>query len=926
MQQGPLHELLTITLIAQAVSGLALSYLSPPPFFACGTPACPAISTGNPHPFLRTPAVADSMRLTLARFRRPGALPALLAVLVLALGGLVQPAGAQQLPAAPTGDVREFPFAGTTQSIRIRGREGFVSSGDIAYGVGRTTVTYGEMSISADRMSINLITESIEAEGNVVFQTPREEIRGSRATYDFRRHIGTAWDIEGVSKGIFFRAEWDEEQHGPSFRRVSEDEAVFRGASYTASGFPVPTWKVVAEEIILIPGDRVFLRNAVLWIRGIPVLWLPVYTRSLEERSPWSFEAGYRSRYGGYTRIGYQLDHESLVPDWEEPGKYRTRTSGRLGVRVDLFTQGAVGVGMDYRYKIDFERHIGSLDLYGVRDTVRDVEGEGTDNRYFYRHRHNTMLGRTIFQLNADWMSDPDVYYDFGDPFRGGGVRRGRLPERRMRAAFTYLEQDWLARISAEIKDRITLARYQDYSEIQDDNLNYDPDPDFLTVNDIDPDGISRHRYGRVSEKLEGRVATRLLPLFSTPLYWNVEANAFNNLDAGFNERSRDDDERLYGGDLYGSLSHRTRLSPDNRFTWLNTVGAGVGAYERTSDRIVPSPRTVSAPGVSTAPLTFPDRETAVLGGGHSVSYGDVDPVYVWADYVSRLNARFTENLSGYVKYTHRRGTKDSAGAFYEETGRIEAFEDVYNFPIEKQWIEAMLEYSPLFPSITTHLAGGYNLQSDSDIFANERLWYLGGGAEYENDPGEVRIATSAFWEGRQARDRHNPMDFRYSELATHFSIEYLPRHGRFWMGFDVDGTIPLEDDPAPQPARRRARFDEDRSDVSFRPRIGRQFGPKYDVEVFVDYNTRLDDFKEGGVLVKRDIYDADVLVFAGFRSTTFRDRDRDDDTSRSTPDSRKELDFRVGVKFKAPEEAAGLSAASLVTMRDERRDAIFVE
>ncbi|MBI5155525.1 LPS-assembly protein LptD [Candidatus Poribacteria bacterium] len=826
----------------------------------------------------------------------------------------------------------ELPFAESLdfgeagELARIESTERLFTVEDVAYGVGRTTIAFRDLTISADRMIIDLVSQDVQAEGDVLFLGPKEEVRASSARYNFRRHEGVAFDAEGRYKTLFFRAAWDEEKNGPSFRRISEDETLFRGATYTTCNFPVPHYFIAASEILILIDNRVFLRDAVLHVRGVPVFYWPFYTRAFDGASPWSWEFGYKSNYGGYARVGYELTHESKVPDWNDPKKYRTRTSGVMGLNADAFTGGAAGAGLTYRYRADFEKHIGEMNLYGIRDNVRDVESEDAPDRWIYRHKHNSMFGKTIMQFNADWVSDPDIYYDLLDSFSDEDF--GRRSERRVRAAMTYLEEDWIARISAEMKDRVTLPTYVDATEPNADDLLYDPDPDFTKDNGNDSNGIDRDRYGRVSEKLEGRVASRLLPLAGAPLYWRVEANAFDNLDAGFNELSQQDDERIYGSDTYGSLSHRTKLDGQGRFTWLNTVGAGVGYYSRTSDDLVPSGKLgPGSPAATVGSVSFKDQDSVFLGGsGRSVSYGDVDPLYVWADYTSRLNARFTDTLSGFLKYTYRQGTGDSAGGFFEETGRTEAFEDIYDFPVASHWVEGFLEYALLYPNTTTYLAAGHNLQSDSDIFANEKIRYAGTGARYANNTGEFTLDSFVGIEDRQVRDRKDPSEFERSELNGNVTARYMPRHGRYWGEMKVSGTKALDDDPVAQAARKRARFDEDATDISIEPLIGKQFGPKYAVELTAEYNTRYDDIKSAGVIIKRDLHDAELMLFGGMKRNSFRGRDNNDSGSNNDPEGQTELDFRVSLKVKQPREKAKLGAVSIKTLKDREKDSRIIE
>lgn len=832
------------------------------------------------------------------------------------------PATAQQ-----TGE-QALPFGAPGQTIRILPTERLFTVENIVYSDGRTTVTYGDLEVTADRMVIDLVVSEVQLEGNVVFVKDDDTIRASAGYYNFRRQEGVVFDAEGEYGGLFFRTISDEDAEGASFRRLNEDQAIFRGASYTACGFPVPHYYVKASEIVVVLDERIFMKNAVLVVQEIPVLYWPLFTTRLGEASPWSVELGFQSRYGGYVRVGYQYKYETLTPDWDDPTKYRQRSYGNIALRSDLFTGGAVGAGMNWRYNHDFQRHIGELDIYGIRDSVRQIDSgpgrdegsEGSHTRYIYRHRHNSIYGKTILQLNADWMSDPDVYDDTQDPFTRQD-RRGFVPERRLRAAVTYVERDWVARLSGEIKERITLSRYQDFTEPFADDLLFDPDPDFTTRNDRTTDGVSSRRYGRVSQKLEGRVATRMLPVLNLPLYVRGEANVFRNLDAGFNEKTREDDATFYGADFYGSATNRMRLDRNGRFTWINTVGAGVGYYHRDTDRLVPKngPATIDS-------LRIQDDETIFLGaGGRRLDYGNVNPLFLWADYTSRLSARFTDSLSGWLQYSYRNGTKDGVGTFYEFAGRREAFEDIYNFPIEQHWVEAFLDYALMYPNVRAFVGAGRNLQSTSDIAAGEQRWYATTGGAWVSDSGEYSVDGRLTIDGRQIRDRRDPNDYERRNLSGALVARYIPRHGRYWGSLAVEGSKPLRKDPITAANRLRARFDENDTDISITPTIGREFGPKYDVEVFAEYNTRIGTLREAGVTIIRDLHDADLSLFTGIVNNTRRDRDRDDDTDRDYLDTETEFEFRVGLKFKQPSEEGRLGAVSITTMRDRERQASFV-
>jgi hypothetical protein len=884
----------------------------------------------------------------------------LLQIPVLILLGLLT---ATALPAQDANDPSDesanlgglFPSVGGGETFRILGPIRTVENR--AYTDQRTTLLIGDLTVEADRMVIDFVTLEVLAEGDVLVKEGEDlQLRASRIEYDRRSMQGMAYDANGRTGDLFFFASPNEEEGRPTFRRVNADQTTFRGVRLTANSFPKPMWYIHSSEAVLVENERFSLRNPVLYIRGLPVFWLPYYSRSFDQGSPWNFETGFISEYGAYTRIRYQLSHRSTVPGWFDPTKTRTRSFGVLGIRSDLFTSGTIGIATDYRYSLNFEQHIGELSLYGVRDTQREeiaVDGGESDegeDRWFYRHKHNSMFGRTIWQLNVDWMSDADIYYDLYDPFTLDETR-GRRPERGYEVAGSYVQRNWLARASARFRERLSRDRLTDFTDPRDDDLDYDADVDFLDGEDADGDGISEDRFGKVTERFQGTLATNMMTVGRSPFYWQGRANVFQATDAGFNQNNENDDVDFTGFDAYNSISNLIRLDPRGRVTWLNTVGIGAGNYDRDSTDLVASgsdfPTRLTDEEIdelearveaeeegaeeelneATRGAKFLSPSEVYLGQSDRLAnYDDVDSQMVWADYVSRLSARFSNDLAGYLQYTYRRTTDDGPDQFYRRIGRVEAFEDIYNFPTNSHWIETALNYFPVVPFLETSWLTGYNLDTGEDEYANDRKWYTGITNEFTNATEEFNTFLDFFLENRQIRDPEDPDAFEQSVINATTGFKYIPIHQRWWTGLDISGQIPLDEDPVDADNRERQRFDENETDVNIRPLFGRQFGPKYRVEAFVEYNTRISDIRSAGVTIVRDLVDADLLLFLGVRNNN-NDFD-DDDTDSSTAENDFEPQFRVSLALKVGGgEAQNFGDATQIgTLIEPRRLPSYVE
>src|SRR5690606_24430752 len=152
-------------------------------------------------------------------------------------------------------------------------------------------------------------------------------------------------------------------------------------------------------------------------------------------------------------------------------------------------------------------------------------------------------------------------------------------------------------------------------------------------------------------------------------------------------------------------------------------------------------------------------------------------------------------------------------------------------FPTNSHWIEGELNYNPLVPMIASSLVGGYNIDTGEDRYANDRLWYVGLENEYSDARDEFRAFFDLFLENHQLRDPSDPNAFEQTIINGYTSLQYVPVHQRWWLGLDISGYYNLDEDPIESENRERRRLDENEPDVSIRPLVGRQLGPKYRTE-----------------------------------------------------------------------------------------------
>ena len=838
--------------------------------------------------------------------------------------------------------------------LRLRALEGFLdldSEEEILYSPGRTQIFYRNFFLEADRVILDNRLNEVQAEGNVILRIQTDDFGEDEIFADSMRYNFDEGDARAP----------------PPFQQVSAEESLYRDTEITTCEFKKPHFHVKAKEIIIFAHDRLFLRGATFYVGDLPVFYLPFFSRSMREASPWFVKFGAGSRTGARIRIGYQYEHESLEPRFDDEDTLETRSRGQAQVFADYLSKRGFGGGVRYKYEFDYQRHTGELEAYGLRDRDRkvgeatadidpDEDKEGTRWQLVWKHRSNLLPGRSpagddsyvqypdlYLTVDIDTLSDPEVYLDILDQFVDGEFERERLIERRGRAGITYLQEAYVARIMVEFKDRIGIDRFGNFSDAADNNLDFDFDPGAV-LKDSGANSIARSRWGRVTERLpEITLATRYLPIRNWPLYLLSEVRAYNNLDKGINIVDDKDDARVRGVEIYNQLMWQYRLS--QRFTLLSKLGLGLGYASRSNndlginaeDLASVDPATAGAllgadlrylRGIGSGPfyreseslvghrpgLIFVDEDTFLVGD-EEFSLDDIKNFYIWTDAEVRLNARFSDALTGFLRWRFRETTDDFIGDFYARIGDVTSREDLFDYRLREHWIEGNLTYQLLHPALVLYANAGANLKSNSDLFPNEDLGYWNVGTRWSN---RRRTLTASASFGRFEKQFFHPGDPRAGEQTFTFfdgRVDYSPIHGRWYTRLRFNTR---------EVSGETAEFDDD-GDFSFfseedsRTRVtwiyGRELGPKWNAEVRLRWDDRVEGLREISWLLERDMHDALAVVRVRSRRDIFRADNRKDNPT--------ELDVSFGLKLKLPDQEVAFGADEISTLRRRQRQPV---
>ncbi|MEO5895963.1 MAG: putative LPS assembly protein LptD [Vicinamibacterales bacterium] len=205
-----------------------------------------------------------------------------------------------------------------------------------------------DMQLFADTVDLYRKEGRVTAEGHVTFVSGANRIAAERMEFDTRTKMGTFYVASGTSvmrpgtpgetaggqePYAYF---WGDELHkiGPKKYRI------VRGG-FTACVQPTPRWEVSSGTLTLEVDDHVLLKNAVFRVKGVPLLYMPIFYYPMQEDDR---STGFvMPTYGTGTIAGQKISNAFF---WAI-GRSHDATFVH-----DWFTKTGQGIGAEYRYQL----------------------------------------------------------------------------------------------------------------------------------------------------------------------------------------------------------------------------------------------------------------------------------------------------------------------------------------------------------------------------------------------------------------------------------------------------------------------------------------------------------------------------------------------------------------------------------------------
>lgn len=263
-----------------------------------------------------------------------------------------------------------------------------------------------DMQLFATRVELFRKESRVVATGDVTFVSGQSRISADRLEYDTSSKTGTFYNASGITvirdkaepqlegsqePNAFF---WGDELHKLGPKKFE----IVRGG-FTACVQPTPRWDVSSGRITLNLDDYALLRNSIFRVKGVPLMYLPVFYYPIQEDDR---ATGFLMPiYGTATQKGQSLTNQFF---WAI-GRSHDATFSH-----DWFSKAGQGFGGEYQYVLAPGSR-GNARVYMLNE--REITAEQASDTLPVRpgSRSYTVNGSLSQQLPRGWRAQGSANY-----------------------------------------------------------------------------------------------------------------------------------------------------------------------------------------------------------------------------------------------------------------------------------------------------------------------------------------------------------------------------------------------------------------------------------------------------------------------------------------------------------------------------------
>jgi LPS-assembly protein len=293
---------------------------------------------------------------------------------------------------------------------------------------GQVEMEKDDLRFFADVVDYYTDSGRLEARGNVVFVSSDSRIAADSVEFDtrsrtgaFRNAAGSASLGDRVEKSMFGTQEPDAYFYGETLEKLGPAKYRISRGGFTTCVQPTPRWEIVSTSATVTLDEYAILRNSVLRVKGVPLVYLPVIYYPIQEDDR---ATGFLiPTYGASTVRGQSISNAFF---WAI-GRSQDATFFH-----DWFSKTGQGLGAEYRYILS-PGSDGHARTYWLTEDATSYAGSGgtveVPARRSYEIRAYSQQALPFnmrARVNVDYFSDVTVQQTYNSNLYDA-TRRQRL-------------------------------------------------------------------------------------------------------------------------------------------------------------------------------------------------------------------------------------------------------------------------------------------------------------------------------------------------------------------------------------------------------------------------------------------------------------------------------------------------------------------
>jgi LPS-assembly protein len=263
---------------------------------------------------------------------------------------------------------------------------------------GNAAIEYQDVEITASRITYNLKTNDVEAQGNVIVDRGPNRLSADRVIFNLDSKTGTFFNARAsLEPSIHFS--------GEVLEKINDDTYRITNGMFTSCDIDNPEWSFRLASGVIRMEDYARLKNLSFRAGKIPLLWTPyIVWPTHEDRARGLLipKFGSSEIYGTLIGLRYFIPYK----EWAD-----------ATIIGEAYSEGYYGLGTDVRYTPS-ENTAGRLQAYGVRDPF--AEENGSDEfkwKYSYQHTQDNLPGGFRGVIDIRDLSDIEFFRQFEREF-----------------------------------------------------------------------------------------------------------------------------------------------------------------------------------------------------------------------------------------------------------------------------------------------------------------------------------------------------------------------------------------------------------------------------------------------------------------------------------------------------------------------------